>query len=105
MKTLIKHQKCGCIVCTCEDEKQCHGCGAKHCGTHVLGEIPNPIYYIELDPIENGLKLLETAEDVLEYLKTGKVHGVGYDDVQVIECLEKAINDTGNRQFKNIDHG
>jgi len=55
--------------------------------------------------MKNALKLLETAEDVLEYLKTGKVHGVGYDDIQVIECLEKAINDTGNRQFKNVDHG
>jgi hypothetical protein len=22
---------CGCIICTCEDPVQCHGCGAKRC--------------------------------------------------------------------------
>lgn len=29
---LAKHQPCGCVICTCEDEQQCQGCGAKHCG-------------------------------------------------------------------------
>ena len=29
-KVLAKHQPCGCIICTCEDEIQCQGCGAKH---------------------------------------------------------------------------
>lgn len=28
-----KIQSCGCILCTCEDTKQCQGCGAKSCGT------------------------------------------------------------------------
>jgi len=51
------------------------------------------------------LQLLETAEDVLEWMKTGKVHGVGYDELQIIECLEKAIENTGDRRFKNINHG
>ena len=27
-----RQQPCGCVLCVCEDEKQCHGCGAKHCG-------------------------------------------------------------------------
>ena len=31
-EALAKYQPCGCVICTCEDEKQCHGCGAKHCG-------------------------------------------------------------------------
>lgn len=31
-ETLAKYQPCGCVICTCEDEKQCQGCGAKHCG-------------------------------------------------------------------------
>lgn len=44
MKTLSRNQPCGCIVCICEDEFQCQGCGAKNCGTHSLGEIPNPVY-------------------------------------------------------------
>ena len=41
---LAKNQSCGCIVCTCGDEERCHGCGAKHCGTHPVGLIPNPVY-------------------------------------------------------------
>lgn len=43
-KYLAKHQPCGCIICTCEDEMRCHGCGAKHCGTHPLGQLPDPIF-------------------------------------------------------------
>lgn len=41
---LAKHQPCGCIVCTCEDDLRCHGCGARHCGTHPVSEIPNAVY-------------------------------------------------------------
>lgn len=41
---LAKHQPCGCVVCTCEDEEQCHGCGAKNCGDHPVGKMPNPVY-------------------------------------------------------------
>lgn len=43
---LAKYQPCGCVVCTCEDEYQCQGCGAKHCGTHPIGELytaPQPV--------------------------------------------------------------
>lgn len=39
---LAKNQPCGCIVCTCEDEIQCQGCGASHCGKHPVGKIPSP---------------------------------------------------------------
>lgn len=46
-KTLAKYQNCGCIICTCENEDQCQGCGAKHCGTHEVGNIPNPVYDVE----------------------------------------------------------
>ena len=28
-----KIQPCGCVVCSCQDDAQCHGCGAKNCGT------------------------------------------------------------------------
>ncbi len=41
---LSRHQPCGCIVCICENEQQCQGCGAKTCGTHPVGAIPNPVY-------------------------------------------------------------
>ena len=32
--TLTKYQPCGCVICTCEHETQCQGCGAKYCVTH-----------------------------------------------------------------------
>lgn len=41
---LAKHQPCGCIICTCESDEQCSGCGAKSCGNHPVGEVPNPVY-------------------------------------------------------------
>lgn len=41
---LAKYQSCGCVICTCEDEEQCHGCGARMCGTHPGKPIPHPIY-------------------------------------------------------------
>jgi len=46
--TLYKYQPCGCVVCTCENEEQCQGCGAMHCGTHPIGKIPNPLYTTSL---------------------------------------------------------
>lgn len=30
---LAKNQPCGCVTCTCENETQCQGCGAKYCYT------------------------------------------------------------------------
>src|ERR1035437_8009434 len=41
---LARNQPCGCIICNCEDDEKCSGCGAKHCGTHEVGKIPNPVY-------------------------------------------------------------
>jgi hypothetical protein len=41
---LAKIQPCGCVVCTCENDDQCQGCGAKNCGNHPVGQIPNPVY-------------------------------------------------------------
>lgn len=41
---LARDQPCGCIVCKCHDEEHCYGCGAKNCGTHKVGQIPNPVY-------------------------------------------------------------
>jgi hypothetical protein len=43
-RELDRIQPCGCIVCECNDDERCHGCGAKHCGTHPVGKIPNPVY-------------------------------------------------------------
>ncbi len=43
-RLLARNQPCGCVVCICEDEDQCQGCGGKNCGTHGNSEIPNPVY-------------------------------------------------------------
>lgn len=32
--TYAKHQPCGCVLCTCEDNGRCLGCGAKFCDEH-----------------------------------------------------------------------
>ena len=43
-RLLAKNQPCGCVVCTCEDDIQCQGCGAKSCGNHNSNELPNAVY-------------------------------------------------------------
>lgn len=65
---LAKHQPCGCVICTCEHETQCQGCGAKHCGTHAVGNIPNPVYLqsqVQKEPVKQEKKYLVglTVED------------------------------------------
>jgi hypothetical protein len=46
-RKLARFQSCGCNLCVCEDEDQCQGCGAIHCGTHPVGQFPNPLYVEE----------------------------------------------------------
>jgi len=46
-RLLARNQPCGCVVCDCRNEAEpdrCLGCGAKNCGTHPAGQIPNPVY-------------------------------------------------------------
>lgn len=43
-RTLAKFQPCGCVVCTCENDEQCQGCGAKNCGKHPTGEFPVRVF-------------------------------------------------------------
>jgi soluble cytochrome b562 len=67
-KVFAKHQPCGCVVCTCEDDEQCHGCGATHCGTHPVGEMPNPIYTHPTAPVgvpdgDDWAQLKKATED------------------------------------------
>ena len=47
---LKRHQPCGCILCICGDEKQCHGCGAKNCNKFPKGEHPKFEYEPEVKP-------------------------------------------------------
>jgi len=43
-RALAKHQPCGCVICSCENDVQCGGCGAKHCGQHPVGQFVNPVF-------------------------------------------------------------
>lgn len=72
-RVLVRHQTCGCIVCICEDDEQCQGCGAKSCGTHPVGEIPNPVYVNRYDPdpivSKAWLKKLNAWDELLGEVK------------------------------------
>jgi hypothetical protein len=73
---LAKHQPCGCVVCTCEDDLRCHGCGAWHCGTHPISEIPNAIY---TQPAEGGEVTVTDVKQVFVWLLEGAdEHGAVY---------------------------
>ena len=63
-RRLARIQPCGCVVCACDDPQQCHGCGAKSCGKHPVGEIPDPVY----EPHPAISKLAE-AEAVIKRLE------------------------------------
>lgn len=54
---LARNQKCGCVVCICDSDTHCFGCGAKNCGNHALGQIPEPVYQPHCTgPAEAGWK-------------------------------------------------
>lgn len=54
-KQLPRLQPCGCVICYCENQERCLGCGAKYCGTHDLEETPNPVY---VDHIPDASKMV-----------------------------------------------
>ena len=64
-QTLAKTQPCGCVVCTCDDPVQCHGCGASNCGWHPPGEIPNQVF--NLTEAEAGWRATIAAIDLAFY--------------------------------------
>ncbi len=72
-RVLARRQPCGCMICICEDDEQCQGCGAKSCGTHPVGEIPNPVYVNRYDPdpivSKAWLKKLNAWDELLGEVK------------------------------------
>jgi hypothetical protein len=69
---LAREQPCGCIVCRCEDEQHCHGCGAKKCGaTDCVLKDPNDpraMYSIpNSHPLARVAKLVEALEYIAKY--------------------------------------
>lgn len=45
--TLSRNQPCGCVICSCEDDAQCHGCGAQMCEDHRSGKLCRARYHRE----------------------------------------------------------
>ena len=46
---------CGCKSCVCSDPVQCHGCGARHCGTHEGP--PDPLKLWALRSVRENVKV------------------------------------------------
>lgn len=67
---LAKYQPCGCVICTCEHETQCQGCGGHHCGTHHVGQFSNPVYQ---QPSPDVAGLVEALESACEQLPKGSL--------------------------------
>jgi hypothetical protein len=65
---LAKHQPCGCVICTCADEERCHGCGAKNCGNHPVGQFPNPLYASPPPETRGGIEPTSEVETFVRML-------------------------------------
>jgi hypothetical protein len=77
-KILDRYQKCGCIVCICDDDERCHGCGAQHCGTHAVGKIPEPVYSLRAGAAEAAWKSTIAAVDFLLRNKPSPAASFGF---------------------------
>lgn len=67
-RMLAKNQPCGCVVCTCEDEVRCHGCGAHKCGKPVDEccfdtRGPDLVYEDEPTPVEQDAAFQQAKAD------------------------------------------
>ena len=61
-----RHLVCGCILCICENDVQCQGCGAKLCAKHAK----EAGHYTEQPPeVEDFKKRLHLCEDRLANLE------------------------------------
>ncbi|WP_299949110.1 hypothetical protein [uncultured Ruegeria sp.] len=103
-RTLARNQPCGCIVCHCEDDEQCQGCGAKSCGNHPVGEIPNPVYEQPQQADVQGANFLKRVAAHLAlnaHIKDAKgntqvAHNVGVDTA-IAEILKLSRGETALR--------
>lgn len=78
---LTKYQPCGCVLCTCEHETQCQGCGANHCGTHPVGQIPGPVYQ---QPAPDVAGLVEAASAALDEIEA--IMREAYNSAEPVCC-------------------
>ncbi len=87
--TLAKHQPCGCVICTCEDEQQCRGCGAKHCGNRT----DHPPYVVQQPAAERDLEEREQRDEALLRQALGRAHQTAMEQTlkaRTPECAEFA---------------
>lgn len=100
-----RNQPCGCVTCHCEDLIKCHGCGAKNCGTHEAGEIPNPIY--KNNPQLDKIKDLAAQNEKLKKEVLATINRfqdmVGFQDgesrnqliVEIYNAVEATLSELG----------
>lgn len=93
---LARHQPCGCIVCYCEHETQCQGCGAKHCGTHPVGQFPAPAYLqpepdVKQDDYETWYEEAIIASNNAGFAGMSAAQVIEYQDGE-IKCLRTGVD-------------
>lgn len=103
---LARHQPCGCVVCYCENQVQCLGCGAEHCWTHDVGEIPNPVY---VDHIADASKMVDADHipdigKMITPLAQRKIQSLlDKGEYRVIENATVLVNENGHAAI--VNHG
>lgn len=98
-KQLARYQPCGCVVCICENVNQCQGCGAKNCGTHPVGQIPNPIYKEPAEQAEErkqGHSALVVNKETHE-IETVDLHPDMEQEKPTLAELEAILNNPNKR--------
>lgn len=91
---MAREQPCGCVICICNDQVKCHGCGAKNCGSHSDGIIPSPVY--EHHPLLTQLVTMsEALATVVERAEEHNRPDYGaYLDDDDIEAARSALSST-----------
>lgn len=103
-RQLARVQPCGCVVCYCENQVQCLGCGAEHCGTHDLGEIPNPVYTNHFAGVRNMVECAKCGHPAIHYLV---MDNLGYPNKTPLcgDCTqehEHLAQDTNEHEMRNF---
>lgn len=103
-RQLARQQPCGCVVCYCENQERCLGCGAKYCGTHDVGEIPNPVY---VDHIADASKMVDADHipdigQMITPLAQRKIQSLlDKGEYRVIENATVLVNENGHAAIVN----
>lgn len=100
-RNLNKFQSCGCVLCTCEDEIQCHGCGAKNCGTKDC--------VLKLNP-ESGLVSLNRSEMfhplcdiVIKYYKASDFGDKAMDHNSIVYEIQDYLERFGTKRIPTVE--